>query len=83
MSVDTSMLADEIIRDLCEKPVPPLERMRLHDALSQFECELEGFMESHGYNLTRLAESIVDRPWEGPIADRMTALADRYGFEED
>lgn len=85
MSVDTSKLADEIIRDLCEKPVPAMDRFHLHDALTQFECELSAYMEGRGFNLARLAEAIVDRPqtWEGPIADQVVSLSERYGFGDE
>jgi hypothetical protein len=83
--MDMSKLADEIIRDLCEKPVPGLERLHLHDALTQCEAELSTDAEGRGFNEARLAEAIVDRPdvYPDPIPARIAALAKRYGYQDE
>lgn len=83
--LDMGKVADEIIRDGCEKPVPALDRLRLHDALSEFSCELDANAEGRGFNEVRLAEAIVNRPENYPdmIAERVNGLMERYGYGDD
>lgn len=85
MGLDMSKVADEIITDLEAEGVPFLDRALLHDALTQYEVELSANAEGRGFNEVRLAEAIVDRPDAYPqaIAERVAAIAKRYGPDED
>lgn len=81
-------VGDAIVRDVCEQPIPGLERLRLSDALSEFErnIALESF-DGHGFNDTAFGEYLADNAErfadEAPrLAEVIGQLRDTYGYRD-
>lgn len=71
-------VGDAIVRDVCERTPTGLDRLRLSDALSEFErnIALESF-EGHGFNDTAFGEYLADNAED--FADEAPRLAQVIG----
>lgn len=87
-SFNMSVVGDAIVRDVCAKPIAPMDRLLLSDALCEFEREvaLESF-EGSGMNDVALGEYLADNA--GRFADDaprlpriINQLRAQYGYEE-